>query len=130
MGSQFVIIAGNHTIAITLFYIGVITWFILIYTVFTVFAVKDKTPYKQSHQRGVVINYCINSVDFSAWEPLVVTFPSLRISCCFHIGYVPCGCMFYIIIITLIVYRMSFLKCVQRSLHLPTGLIWVRLYPH
>lgn len=112
LGSQFVIIAGNHTIAITLFYIGVITWFILIYTVFTVFTVKDNKP---------PINKAISGV----WLLIIVSTQSISVLGSQVSGYIPfsqdivlfftlamflCGCMFYIIIITLIVYRMSFFE--------------------
>ena len=40
LGTQFIVIASNFTIAAILFYIGSFAWLILIYTVFTVFTVK------------------------------------------------------------------------------------------
>ncbi|MDD2474518.1 MAG: tellurite resistance/C4-dicarboxylate transporter family protein [Dysgonamonadaceae bacterium] len=112
LGSQFIIIAGNFAIASILFYIGSIAWLILIYTVFTVFTVKkDKPP----------INKAISGV----WLLIIVSTQSVSILASQLTGYIPfandlisffalamflCGCMFYIIIITLIVYRMSFFE--------------------
>lgn len=112
LGSQFIIIYGNYTVASALFYIGAIAWLILIYTVFTVFTVKkDKPP----------INTAISGV----WLLIIVSTQSVSVLASQLTGYIPvsadlmsffalamflCGCMFYIIIITLIVYRMSFFE--------------------
>lgn len=112
LGSQFIIIAGNLMIASILFHIGSIAWLILIYTVFTVFTVKkDKPP----------INEAISGV----WLLIIVSTQSISILASQLNGFIPydkyivsffalamflCGCMFYIIIITLIVYRMSFFE--------------------
>lgn len=112
LGSQFVIIAGNHAAASVLFYIGTLAWLIFIYTVFTVFTVKkDKPP----------INVAISGV----WLLIIVSTQSVSVLASQLAGHIPfaselvfffalamflCGCMLYIIIITLIVYRMSFFE--------------------
>lgn len=110
LGSQFTIIAGNYKIASVLFYIGLIAWLILIYTVFTVFTVKKDKP-------------SINTALSGVWLLIIVSTQSVSVLASQLTGYIPftadlvlffalamflCGCMFYIIIITLIVYRMSF----------------------
>src|SRR5690554_681846 len=112
LGSQFIVIAGNYRIASVLFCIGAVAWLVLIYTVFTVFTVKkDKPP----------INRAISGV----WLLIIVSTQSVSVLASQLTGYIPipgdlvlffalamflCGCMFYIIIITLIVYRMSFFE--------------------
>lgn len=112
LGSQFIILSSNYLIASILFYIGTVSWLILIYTVFTVFTVKkDKPP----------INEAISGV----WLLIIVSTQSVSILASQLTGHIPfasdlvmffaltmflCGCMFYIIIITLIVYRMSFFE--------------------
>lgn len=112
LGSQFTIIASNFTIATLLFYIGSAAWLILIYSIFTVITVKkDKPP----------INEAISGV----WLLIIVSTQSVSILASQLTGHIPfannlvsffalamflCGCMFYIIIITLIVYRMSFFR--------------------
>ena len=110
LGSQFVIIAENYPIATTLFYIGTAAWFFLIYMVFTVFTVKNVKP-------------SINEAISGLWLLIIVSTQSVSILAALLVGYLHfaieqvlffslimflCGCMFYIIIITLIVYRMSF----------------------
>ena len=112
LGTQFVVIASNFAIASILFYIGSISWLILIYTVFTVFTVKKNKP---------PINKAISGV----WLLIIVSTQSVSILASQLTGHIPfandlvsffalamflCGCMFYIIIITLIVYRMSFFE--------------------
>ena len=112
LGSQFTIILGNYMIASLLFYIGSAAWLFLIYMVFTVFTVKGGKP---------PINEAISGV----WLLIIVSTQSVSILASQLIGHIPfahdlviffslamflCGCMFYIIIITLIVYRMSFFE--------------------
>lgn len=112
LGTQFIVIASNFTIAAILFYIGSFAWLILIYTVFTVFTVKKNKP---------PINKAISGV----WLLIIVSTQSVSILASQLTGHIPfandlvsffalamflCGCMFYIIIITLIVYRMSFFE--------------------
>ena len=112
LGTQFIVIASNFVIASILFYIGTFAWLILIYTVFTVFTVKKNKP---------SINKSISGV----WLLIIVSTQSVSILASQLTGHIPfandlvsffalvmflCGCMFYIIIITLIVYRMSFFE--------------------
>lgn len=112
LGSQFIIIAGNFAIATILFYIGTIAWLLLIYTVFTVFTVKkDKPPINEAIS-GVwlLIIVSTQSVSILASQLTVhIPFANDLVSF-FALAMFLCGCMFYIIIITLIVYRMSFFE--------------------
>jgi tellurite resistance protein TehA-like permease len=110
LGSQFVLISENLPVAALLFYIGTFAWFILIYFVFTSLTVKKEKP---------TINKAISGV----WLLIIVSTQSVSILGAQLANYLPfaseltlffslamffCGCMFYIIVITLIVYRMSF----------------------
>lgn len=112
LGSQFVLISGNLQIASLLYYIGTIAWFILIYLVFTVITVKKEKP---------AINDAISGV----WLLIIVSTQSVSILGIQLADHLPfnhdqilffslvmflCGCMFYFILITLIVYRISFFK--------------------
>lgn len=110
LGSQLIVIVGNYTIASLLFYLGTAAWLFLIYATFTVITVnKNKPP----------INEAISGV----WLLIIVSTQSVSVLASQLTGHIPfnteyllffslvmflCGCMFYIIIITLIVYRMSF----------------------
>jgi tellurite resistance protein TehA-like permease len=112
LGSQFILISGNLQIAALLYYTGIVAWFILIYLIFTVITVKSEKP---------AINDAISGV----WLLFIVSTQSVSILGAQLVDYLPfnseqtlffslimflCGCMFYIIVITLIVYRMSFFK--------------------
>lgn len=112
LGSQFVLIAENFQIATLLFYTGTVAWLILIYSIFTSLTVKEHKP---------AINEAISGV----WLLIIVSTQSVSILAAQLANYLPfgyeqtlffslimflCGCMFYIIVITLIVYRMSFFR--------------------
>lgn len=112
LGTQFALISGNLHIASLLYYTGTVAWFILMYLIFTIITVNGGKP---------AINDAISGV----WLLFIVSTQSISILGTQLAGYLPfgheevfffslimflCGCMFYIIVITLIVYRMSFFK--------------------
>lgn len=112
LGSQFIIIQGNFIVASLLFYIGSITWLILIYSIFTVITVKKEKPPINEAISGVWLLIIVSTQSVSILASQLIThipFASELVSF-FALVMFLCGCMFYIIIITLIVYRMSFFR--------------------
>ncbi len=112
LGSQFVTLGVSQTIAYLLWILGLVLWLILIYAIFTILTVKQEKPPLQEGINGtwLVIVVSTQSVTvlgmliasrFSAWQELF-TFAML--------GFYLLGCMFYILIISLIVYRFMFFK--------------------
>lgn len=110
LGSQFVIIEQNFQVASILYYIGIALWIILIYSFFTMITVKQVKP---------SLNKGINGI----WLIIVVATQSISILGAMLIHHLPfqkelilfvslilflIGCMLYIIIITLIFYRLTF----------------------
>lgn len=112
LGNQFIIIVGNYTIASILLYIGIIAWLILIYTVFTVFTVKKDKPPINIAISGVWLLIIVSTQSVSVLaSQLTEHIPfSTELILFFSLAMFLCGCMLYIIIITLIVYRMSFFE--------------------
>jgi tellurite resistance protein TehA-like permease len=112
LGSQFVILTSNQTIALILWILGLTLWLFLIYALFIVMTVKEEKPPLESGINGAwlmfvvstqsiaVLGMLINS-RFAPWEEMF-TFAML--------GFYLLGCMFYILIISLIVYRFVFFK--------------------
>lgn len=112
LGNQFIVIVGNYTVATILFYIGSIAWLFLIYTVFTVFTVKRGKPPINKAISGVWLLIIVSTQSVSILASQLIhhlSFPNDIVSF-FALAMFLCGCMFYIIIITLIVYRMSFFE--------------------
>jgi tellurite resistance protein TehA-like permease len=112
LGSQFVILTANETIALFLWILGVVLWVVLIYTLFTVMTVKAEKPPLESGINGAWLMFVVSTQSiavlgmfltsrFAAWEDMF-TFAML--------SFYLLGCMFYILIISLIVYRFMFFK--------------------
>ncbi|MGO3184362.1 MAG: tellurite resistance/C4-dicarboxylate transporter family protein [Aequorivita sp.] len=111
VGSQFVLIENNDSIGIFFFVIGLVSWVFLIYALF---AISIEEAHKPS-LKGVN----------GSWLLIIVSTQSLSVLSGLLAGNFPqetntilffsfilflCGCMFYIIIITLILYRLILLK--------------------
>lgn len=112
LGSQFVILKADQSIALFLWIVGLALWLILVYALFTVMTVKTEKPSLQSGINGAWLMFVVSTQSiavlgmliasrFAAWEAMF-TFAML--------GFYLLGCMFYILIISLIVYRFMFFK--------------------
>ncbi|NUM30992.1 MAG: tellurite resistance/C4-dicarboxylate transporter family protein [Bacteroidetes bacterium] len=112
LGSQFIIISENYKIATILFYFGFILWFILIYSFFMIITVRRGKPTLEEGMNGIWLLMVVATqsisilgtqlVNYLPFSKEVVLFVSLML---FLIG-----CMLYIIIITLIFYRLTFFE--------------------
>ena len=112
LGSQFVILQSNQTIALVLWVLGLALWLLLTYVIFTAFTVKEKKPSLEDGINGAWLLFIVSTQSvpvlgmllvsrFEAWQEMF-TFAML--------GFYLLGCMFYILIISLIVYRFMFFK--------------------
>lgn len=112
LGSQFVLISGNLQIADLLFYTGTIAWLILIYFIFTSLTIKREKPAINEAISGLWLLIIVSTQSISILgTQLSDQLPfELEITLFFSLIMFLCGCMFYIIVITLIVYRMMFFE--------------------
>jgi tellurite resistance protein TehA-like permease len=112
LGSQFVILTSNQTIALALWILGLILWLFLIYALFTILTVKQEKPPLEAGINGAWLMFVVSTQSiavlgmlimprFAAWEEMF-TFAMF--------GFYLLGCMFYILIISLILYRFMFFK--------------------
>lgn len=112
LGSQFVILQSNQTIALVLWVLGLALWLLLTYAIFTAFTVKEEKPSLEEGINGAWLLFIVSTQSipvlgmllvsrFEAWQEMF-TFTML--------GFYLLGCMFYILIISLIVYRFMFFK--------------------
>lgn len=112
LGSQFIVVEQNFVAAIFLFYFGFILWILLNYFFFVQITIKRIKP---------TLEYGMNGI----WLLMVVAAQSVSVLATFLIDHLPfskeailftslvvflLGCMLYIIIITLIFYRLTFFK--------------------
>ncbi len=112
LGTQFVLISGNLQIASLLYYTGVVAWFFLIYLIFTIITVKSEKPAINDAISGVWLLFIVSTQSISILGAQLADYLPFghEITFFFSLIMFLCGCMFYIIVITLIVYRMSFFK--------------------
>lgn len=110
LGVQFIQLDGNYKVASWLFYAGVLSWLILIYSFFAVITIKNPKPSLRESISGVWLLAVVSTqsvsvlgIRLSAHLPV----PQEQILFFAFILFL-CGCMLYIIIITLLVYRLSF----------------------
>ena len=112
LGSQFVILKSNQTVGLILWIVGLVLWLFLIYALFTVLTIKAEKPPLESGINGAWMLFVVSTQSivvlgmflvsrFAPWEEMF-TFAML--------GFYLLGCMFYILIISLIVYRFMFFK--------------------
>ena len=112
LGSQIVILTSNQSVALGLWILGLILWLFLIYTFFTVMTVKEEKPPLESGINGAWLMIVVSTQSiavlgmflvsrFAAWEDMFVYA---------MLGFYLLGCMFYILVISLIVYRFMFFK--------------------
>jgi tellurite resistance protein TehA-like permease len=112
LGSQFVLISGNLQIAALLYYTGIAAWFFLIYLIFTVITVKSEKPAINDAISGVWLLFIVSTQSVSILGTQLADYLPFKYDQILFFSLIMflCGCMFYIIVITLIVYRMSFFK--------------------
>src|SRR5512138_879093 len=112
LGSQFVILKSNQTVAFFLWIFGLVLWLFLIYALFTILTVKEEKPPLESGINGAWMLFVVSTQSivvlgmllvsrFAPWEE-VFTFTML--------GLYLLGCMLYILLISLILYRFMFFK--------------------
>jgi tellurite resistance protein TehA-like permease len=125
-GSQFVILAGDNATASLLWFVGLFLWLILIYTFFAAVTVREQKPDLGAGINGawllaVVATQSISVLGtliasrFTAWLPELLFFT---------LSMYLLGCMLYIIIISLIFYRIIFFKLDPEALTPP---YWINM---
>ena len=125
LGSQFILIANNFPVAVYFFVVGLLSWLSLTYSLFAIVIEKRHKP--------------TIKVISGRWLLLVVATQSVSILSAQLEGHLPifnggllflslilflCGCMFYIIIITLIIYRLLFFNLHAEELGPP---YWINM---
>lgn len=110
LGNQFALIAKNFEVASILFYVGLTLWVFFIYAFFIMTVIKKDKPTLEQGINGIWLLMVVATqscsilgvlvVDHLVFDKELVLFNSLVLFLA--------GCMLYIIIITLIFYRLTF----------------------
>lgn len=110
LGSQFVILASNQTIAFFLWVLALALWLFLIYALFIILTVKEEKPPIERGINGSWLMFVVSTQSIAVLGMLIASrFSAGQEMFTFAMfGFYLLGCMFYILIISLIVYRFMF----------------------
>lgn len=126
LGSQFVILVSDQKTALILWTVGLALWLILIYTFFTLMTVKEEKPPLETGINGAWLVTVVATQSVAVLGSLIASRFGAREEAflfavlCFYL----LGCMFYIIIISLIFYRFMFFKLKPQDLTPP---YWINM---
>lgn len=110
LGIQHILLLDNYAIAQALWYFSLICWIILIYTFFIDITTKKEKPPLEQGINGVWLIIVVATQSVAILATFLahhMPFPTERVMFLALCGYM-LGCMLYIILITLIFYRLTF----------------------
>lgn len=126
LGSQLVIVAGQFEIAMVLWFVGLFCWTLVMYAFFTAVTVRMNKPPLEKGISGSWLIAVVATQSVSVLGTILVghypeyTELMLFLTLCMYF----IGCMLYIILITLIFYRFTFLDITREVLTPP---YWINM---
>lgn len=126
LGSEFVLLVGRPMIGFVLWVIAVVLWVILIYAFFTVMSVVTEKPRLEEGLNGGWMLVVVSTQSISLLGTLLVHEIPLRNSAIlgFTTTLFLLGCIFYILLFSLILYRLLFFHFDPANLHPP---YWINM---
>ncbi len=126
LGSQLVIVVGQYGIAAVLWFAGLLLWAIVIYTFFTAVTVRENKPSVESGLNGAWLIAVVATQAVSVLGTLlVVRWAAYReLLLFFTLCMFLLGCMLYLLLITLIFYRFTFVNVTSATLTPP---YWINM---
>src|SRR5262245_23181418 len=125
LGTQYQVLAGNSTVATVLWFIGLALWLALLYAFLTSVTVREEKPTLEMGLNGAWLLAVVSTQSLSVLGTLVANrFDRPEIMLFFALCLYLVGCMLYLLIITLIVYRFTFFKMAPRDLWPP---YWINM---
>jgi tellurite resistance protein TehA-like permease len=126
LGSQLIIVAGRDGAAAFLWLAALVFWIVIMYTFFTAVTVRENKPSLESGLNGAWLIAVVATQSISVLGTLLATRwvayrePLLFFTLCMFL----IGCMLYLLVITLIFYRFTFLNVTSATLTPP---YWINM---
>ncbi len=110
LGQQFIFFEENYKIAEILYYVSFLLWLILIYTLFTIIAINKNKLTLGKGMNAIWLLIVVSTASLSILGTALVEHLTIADEILLFISLLLflIGCMMYIIIITLIFYRLAF----------------------
>jgi tellurite resistance protein TehA-like permease len=126
LGSQLVIVAGSYWVASMLWWLGILLWVVIIYAFFAAVTISEEKPTLESGINGAWLIATVATQSIAILGTLLTTrtdAPSavlLFFTLCMYL----LGCMLYLSLITLILYRFTFFPLTTSTLTPP---YWINM---
>jgi tellurite resistance protein TehA-like permease len=126
LGSQLVIVAGQYEVARVLWWLGILIWTLVMYTFFTSVTVRENKPPLESGLNGAWLLASVATQSISVLGTLLAShFGAYReLLLFFTLCMFLLGCMLYLLLITLIFYRFTFINLTTKALTPP---YWINM---
>ena len=126
LGTQLFIVAGWLRAAIVLWFVGLLLWILVMYAFFTLVTVREHKPPIESGLSGVWLIAVVATQSISVLGTLLAgSFGAQReILLFFTLCMFLLGCMLYLLLITLIFYRFTFVNLTTATLTPP---YWINM---
>jgi tellurite resistance protein TehA-like permease len=125
-GSQLIIVAGHMEAAVAMWFIGMFCWVVIMYAFFTAVTVRMNKPPLEKGISGSWLLAVVATQSISVLGTLLSNYfaDHARVILFFTLCMYLIGCMLYIMLITLIFYRFTFLDITREVLTPP---YWINM---
>lgn len=126
LGSQLIIVAGQDRAASILFFVGLLLWLLIMYTFFAAVTVREEKPPLETGISGTWLLAAVATQSISVLGTLLADYfvDYREILLFFTLCMFLLGCMLYLLLITLIFYRFTFVKLTTVTLTPP---YWINM---
>ncbi len=126
LGAQLIIVTGSFTVAMFLWLCGLALWLLVMYTFFTAVIIREEKPLLETGINGAWLIAVVATQSISVLGTLLAPqFNAGReLMFFFALSMYLIGCMLYLSIITLIFYRLTFVKLTTAELTPP---YWINM---
>ena len=126
LGSQLIIVTGQDSVATVLWFVGLVLWAIVMYVFFAAVTVREEKPPLEKGLNGAWLIAAVATQSISVLGTLLANrfeayrAPLLFFTLCMFLV----GCMLYLLLITLIFYRFTFVNLTTTLLTPP---YWINM---
>ena len=126
LGSQLVIVAGSYRVASALWWLGLLLWVVIIYAFFAAVTIREEKPTLESGINGAWLLATVATQSIAILGTLLAarTAAPSAVLLFFTLCMYLLGCMLYLSLITLILYRFTFFPLTTSTLTPP---YWINM---
>lgn len=126
LGSQLLIVAGRAGVAAVLWFVGIVLWSVIMYAFFTLVTVRENKPPIERGLSGVWLIAVVATQSISVLGTLLTnSYGAYRqVILFFTLCMFLIGCMLYLLLITLIFFRFTFVNITTETLTPP---YWINM---